>query len=136
MILLLIGDIAMAEKLQIYKCEKCGNIIEVVHGGPGALVCCGEPMKLMEEQTADWKNEKHVPVIEEKEDGFIKVIVGSTLHPMEEDHYIEWIEVIKDGKAYRKFLKPGDDPKAKFKLKAEGVIAREYCNKHGLWTTK
>jgi len=136
MILVLSGDLIMAEKLQIYKCEKCGNIVEVVHGGPGALECCGAPMKFMEEQTADWKNEKHVPVIKEKEDGFIKVVVGSTHHPMEEDHYIEWIEVIKDGKAYRKFLKPGDDPKAKFKIEAEGVIAREYCNKHGLWTTK
>ncbi|NHJ04663.1 MAG: desulfoferrodoxin [Candidatus Heimdallarchaeota archaeon] len=123
----------MAEKLQIYKCEKCGNIIEVVHGGQGALVCCGEPMKLLKEQTADWKNEKHVPVIEQLEEGKIKVVVGSTPHPMTDEHYIEWIEVIQDGKAYRKFLKPGDDPKAKFKIKGEGIIAREYCNIHGLW---
>ncbi|HUU78081.1 MAG TPA: desulfoferrodoxin [candidate division Zixibacteria bacterium] len=123
----------MAEKLQIYKCEKCGNIIEVVHGGQGALVCCGEPMKLLKEQTADWKNEKHVPVIEQLEEGKIKVVVGSTPHPMTDEHYIEWIEVIQEGKAYRKFLKPGDDPKAKFKIKGEGIIAREYCNKHGLW---
>ncbi|NHJ32932.1 MAG: desulfoferrodoxin [Asgard group archaeon] len=128
----------MADKLQIYKCEMCGNIVEVIHGGKGQLVCCGEPMILLEEQTADWKNEKHVPVVKEKKDDKgnvkgIKVVVGSTAHPMEEDHYIEWIEVIKDSKAYRKFLKPGDDPKAKFKMKADGVIAREYCNKHGLW---
>ena len=128
----------MAEKLEIYKCEICGNIVEVLHGGKGQLVCCGQPMNLLEEQTADWKNEKHVPVIKEKKDEEgnlkgIKVVVGSTAHPMEDDHYIEWIEVIKGGKAYRKFLKPGDDPKAKFKMKAEGVIAREYCNKHGLW---
>ena len=128
----------MTEKLQIYKCEICGNIVEVLHSGQGQLVCCGEPMNLLEEKTADWKNEKHVPVVKEKKDDEgnikgIKVVVGSTLHPMEDDHYIEWIEVIKNGKAYRKFLKPGDDPKAKFKMKAEGVIAREYCNKHGLW---
>jgi len=128
----------MTEKLEIYKCEICGNIVEVLHGGKGQLVCCGQPMNLLEEQTADWKNEKHVPVIKEKKDEEgnlkgIKVVVGSTAHPMEDDHYIEWIEVIKGGKAYRKFLKPGDDPKAKFKMKAEGVIAREYCNKHGLW---
>ncbi len=131
----------MAEKLQIYKCEICGNVVEVLHGGKGQLVCCGQPMILLKEQTADWKNEKHVPVIEEMKDEegnikAIKVTVGSTLHPMKEDHYIEWIEVIKDGKAYRKFLKPGDEPKAKFKLTAEGVIAREYCNIHGLWKTK
>lgn len=123
----------MTEKLQVYKCEICGNIVEVLHTGAGALVCCGQPMKLLTEQTADWKNEKHVPVIEKLDDGKIKVTVGSTLHPMVNDHYIEWIEVIADEKAYRKFLKPGDEPSAKFKVKGEKIIAREYCNKHGLW---
>jgi len=122
----------MAKRDQVYKCDKCGNIIEAVHGGPGKLVCCGEPMKLMEEKTADWKNEKHVPVVE-KVDGGFKVVVGSTLHPMEDKHYIEWIQVIADGKAYRRFLNPGDAPEAFFKLDADEVVAREYCNIHGLW---
>ena len=123
----------MAKRHEIYKCDLCGNIVEVLDGGKGQLVCCGEPMKLLEEQTADWKNEKHVPVVE-KEENKVKVVVGSTLHPMVEDHWIEWIEVIADGKVQRKYLNPGDEPKAKFKVKnAENIIVREYCNKHGLW---
>jgi superoxide reductase len=128
------GDLALAERYQIYKCDKCGNIVEILDGGQGQLVCCGEPMILLEEQTADWKNEKHVPVIKDKGEGKVKVIVGSTLHPMVEDHWIEWIEIIADGKVQRKYLNPGDEPKAKFKVKdASNIIAREYCNKHGLW---
>ena len=123
----------MAKRHEIYKCDLCGNIVEILDGGKGQLVCCGEPMKLLEEQTADWKNEKHVPVVE-KEENKVKVIVGSTLHPMVEDHWIEWIEIIADGKVQRKYLNPGDEPKAKFKVKnAENIIVREYCNKHGLW---
>lgn len=125
----------MAEKLQIYKCDVCGNVVEIMHGGKGQLVCCNEPMKLMEEQTADWKNEKHVPVINEIKEGKYEVVVGSTIHPMTDEHYIEWIEVIVDGKAYRQFLKPGEEPKAKFKVKGDKIIAREYCNIHGLWKT-
>lgn len=120
------------ERLQIWKCEICGNIVESVHSGGGELVCCGQPMKLMNEQTADWKTEKHVPVIE-KVDGGVKITVGSTLHPMAEDHYIEWIEVIVDGKEYREFLNPGDAPEAFFPIDAENLVAREYCNVHGLW---
>ncbi len=120
------------ERLQIWKCEICGNIVESVHSGDGELVCCGQPMKLMNEQTADWKTEKHVPVIE-KVDGGVKVTVGSTLHPMAEDHYIEWIEVIVDGKEYREFLNPGDAPEAFFPIDDENLVAREYCNVHGLW---
>jgi len=122
----------MAEKLQIYKCEICGNIVEVLHGGDGELVCCGQPMKNLAAKTADVGKEKHVPVIE-KIAGGIRVKVGSVPHPMEEKHYIEWIEIIADGKAYRQFLKPGEAPEATFKVEAKTVIAREYCNVHGLW---
>jgi len=122
----------MTEKLQIYKCEVCGNIVEMVHAGAGQLVCCGQPMKHFKENTVDAAKEKHVPVIEKTAAG-IKVKVGSVAHPMEEKHYIEWIEVIADDKAYRKFLNPGEAPEAIFEIKAENVIAREYCNLHGLW---
>jgi len=122
----------MAQKLEIYKCATCGNIVEVVHAGPGRLVCCGSPMQKLEPQTADATTEKHVPVIE-KIDGGIKVKVGSVPHPMEPQHYIEWIEIIADGKAYRQFLKPTDQPEAVFNVDAEAVTAREFCNVHGLW---
>ncbi|MBW2062832.1 MAG: desulfoferrodoxin [Deltaproteobacteria bacterium] len=122
----------MAEKLQIYKCEKCGNIVEVLHAGKGELVCCGEPMKLYAENTVDAAREKHVPVIEKIEGGF-KVKVGSVAHPMEEKHYIEWIQAVADGKTYRCFLNPGDAPEAKFMIDARQITAREYCNLHGLW---
>jgi superoxide reductase len=122
----------MAEKLQIYKCSICGNIVEVLHGGEGQLVCCGEPMELLSEKTADAGKEKHVPVIEKTADG-CEVTVGSTPHPMEEEHYIEWIELLADGRAYRQFLKPGDAPKATFNVQAASVAAREHCNVHGLW---
>ena len=122
----------MTEKLQIYKCEVCGNIVEMLHAGAGEMVCCGQPMKLFKENTTDAAKEKHVPVIEKTAAG-IKVKVGSVAHPMEEKHYIEWIEVIADGKAYRKFLNPGEAPEATFEIKAEKVTAREYCNLHGLW---
>ena len=123
----------MAKQMEIYKCELCGNIVEVLHGGKGELVCCGQPMKLFVENTVDAAKEKHVPVIEKTASGF-KVTVGSVPHPMEEKHYIEWIEAIADGKAYRQFLKPGDAPEAVFDVKAEQIAAREYCNLHGLWT--
>jgi len=122
----------MAEKLEIYKCAVCGNIVEVLHGGAGELVCCGEPMKLLTENTTDASKEKHVPVIE-KIDGGYKVKVGSVPHPMEAKHYIEWIELLADGKAYRQFLDPGMPPEATFLIKAGSVSAREHCNIHGLW---
>ncbi len=122
----------MAERLQIYKCEICGNIVEVIHAGKGELVCCGKPMKLYVENTFDAAIEKHVPVVEKTGDGF-KVKVGSAAHPMEEDHYIEWIEVIADGISYRKFLSPGSQPEAEFCIDADSITAREYCNLHGLW---
>jgi len=122
----------MAEKLEIYKCEKCGNIVEMVHGGKGELVCCGEPMKLYAENTTDAAREKHVPVVEAS-GGTIKVTVGSVAHPMEDKHYIEWIEVIADDRAYRKFLAPGAAPEAAFSLDAASFTVRAYCNLHGLW---
>ncbi|MCK9364778.1 MAG: desulfoferrodoxin [Syntrophales bacterium] len=122
----------MAKQLEVYKCKICGNIVEVLHGAAGVLICCGQPMELQTENTADSTKEKHVPLIEKIEGGY-KVTVGSTLHPMEEKHYIQWIELIADGKAYRQFLKPGDAPSAVFNLSAAAVTAREYCNIHGLW---
>ncbi|MBF9018077.1 MULTISPECIES: desulfoferrodoxin [unclassified Oceanispirochaeta] len=117
---------------QVYKCDHCGNIVEVLTAGGGELVCCGDPMKLQEEKAADSSTEKHVPVIE-KIDGGFKVTVGSTLHPMTEEHSIQWIELIADGKVYRQNLKPGDAPVAEFCVEASEVSAREYCNLHGLW---
>ncbi len=122
----------MAEKLQVYKCMTCGNIVEVLYGGDGELVCCGEPMKKLLAKTADEGKEKHVPVIEKVDDG-IKVKVGSVPHPMEEKHYIEWIEILADGRAYRQFLNPGDAPEAQFCVEAGAVTAQEHCNIHGLW---
>jgi len=122
----------MPERLQIYKCEICGNIVELIHEGKGELVCCGEPMKLFAENTVDAAKEKHVPVVE-KTTGGIKVKVGSVAHPMEEKHYIEWVEVLSGGKAYRQFLRPGEAPEATFDVEGEGITAREYCNLHGLW---
>ena len=122
----------MTKKLEVYKCEICGNIVEVLHQGKGVLVCCGQDMKLMEEQTADQTTEKHVPVMEKIPSG-IKAVVGSTLHPMEEKHYIEWIEVVSEKGASRKFLKPGNKPESFFK-DVEGLKKiREYCSVHGLW---
>ncbi len=122
----------MTKKLQIYKCLVCGNIVEVVHAADGELVCCGQPMQLLQENTTDAAKEKHVPVVK-KIDGGYKVSVGSIAHPMEEKHYIEWIELMADGKAYRQFLQPGQAPEATFMVKAASVSAREYCNIHGLW---
>jgi superoxide reductase len=122
----------MTEMLQVYKCEVCGNIVEMLHTGAGELVCCGAPMKNYLENTVDAAKEKHVPVVEKIAGGF-KVKVGSVPHPMEEKHYIEWIEVIANGKAYRQFLQPGQAPEATFEIKAEKVVAREYCNLHGMW---
>jgi superoxide reductase len=122
----------VTKRLQVYKCEVCGNIVEVLHHGVGQLVCCNQPMKLFEAKTSDEGKEKHVPVIEKTDKGF-RIKVGSVQHPMIEKHYIEWIEAIADGKAYRIFLKPGDLPEATFCLDAESITAREYCNVHGLW---
>lgn len=122
----------MTKVNEIYKCDICGNIIEVLHAGVGGLVCCGQPMELLKEKTEDEGQEKHVPVIEKTDNG-VKVKVGSVPHPMEDNHYIEWIEILVDGTVYRKSLKPGEKPEAEFEIKSEDVHAREYCNVHGLW---
>ncbi len=122
----------MAKRNEVFKCDVCGHIIEVLHEGVGKLVCCDQPMKLMTENTTDAAKEKHVPVVEKVESG-IKVIVGSVAHPMEEKHYIEWIEIIADGKIYRQYLAPGQTPEAVFPIEATSITAREYCNLHGLW---
>ncbi|MBD3363491.1 desulfoferrodoxin [Candidatus Dojkabacteria bacterium] len=122
----------MVQLNQVYKCNVCGNMVEIVHASVGQLVCCNEPMELLEEITEDKGLEKHVPVIEETENGIL-VKIGSVDHPMEEDHYIEWIEVITNGQVYRKFLSPNDEPKAEFNVPIEGAEARAYCNIHGLW---
>ncbi len=122
----------MAERLQIYKCAACGITVEVLDGGPGQMICCGQPMKRLIEQTADAATEKHVPVIEKIEGGY-KVKVGSVPHPMEAKHFIKWIELLADGRACRQFLEPGGAPEAVFKVRAESVSAREFCNVHGLW---
>ena len=122
----------MTEMLEIYKCDVCGNIVEVLHQGIGKLVCCGKEMNLLEEKREEEGKEKHLPVIEKSETE-VKVKVGSVEHPMDENHYIEWIEIIADGKVYRKFLKPGDEPEAEFEIVAENIEARAYCNIHGLW---
>ena len=122
----------MSDRYEIYKCGACGAMIEVLDGGGGELVCCGEPMQLFTENTVDAAKEKHVPVVEKTATGY-KVAVGSVAHPMEEKHYIQWIELIADGKAYREFLKPGQAPEAEFCIEASEVTAREFCNIHGLW---
>lgn len=123
----------MTELRQIYKCNVCGNIVEVTHPGRGTLVCCGQPMTLLEERTVDVGREKHVPVIEKLEDKVL-VRVGAVEHPMEEKHYIEWIELIVNDRMFRKYLRPGMRPEAEFTVRPEGkLIAREYCNLHGLW---
>ncbi|MBU0731264.1 desulfoferrodoxin [Patescibacteria group bacterium] len=122
----------MTKQNQVYKCEVCGNIVEVLHEGVGELVCCNQPMDLLEENTVDAAKEKHVPVIEKTDNGF-KVSVGEVPHPMEDEHFIEWIEVIADGKSYKKFLNPGAAPEAEVCIQAENITAREHCNLHGLW---
>jgi superoxide reductase len=125
----------MAERLEVYKCMKCGIIVEVLNGGVGTLVCCEEPMKLRQANTEDAAQEKHVPVIEKVEGG-IKVTVGSVAHPMTDEHWIQWIELVVGDKVCRQVLNPGDEPSATFFCQCCGctpVTAREYCNLHGLW---
>ncbi|MCP4148140.1 MAG: desulfoferrodoxin [bacterium] len=122
----------MTQKLQVFKCMLCGNIVEVLHGGGPIPVCCGETMTQLVENTVDAAKEKHLPVVEKTADGFL-VKVGSVTHPMDEKHYIEWLELVADGTTYRKFLNPGDKPEGLFKIEAENVYARSYCNLHGFW---
>ncbi|MBU1940043.1 MAG: desulfoferrodoxin [Candidatus Diapherotrites archaeon] len=125
----------MTELNEIYKCNICGNIVEMTHGGAGELVCCGQPMELMKEKTEDEGNEKHVPVVAESGKGIL-VKVGEVPHPMEDKHYIEWIETISDGRIKRKHLKQGDKPEAEFCAGTKGAVIRAYCNVHGLWKSK
>lgn len=123
----------MTARFEVYKCDSCGNIVEMLHQGQGQMICCGKTMRLMKENTVDAAKEKHVPVVEKlKEEILVKV--GSVAHPMEKEHYIEWIEVVKDGKTLsRQYLNPGDAPEAKFVYDSKGIVVREYCNLHGLW---
>lgn len=123
----------MSKKNEIYSCEICGAMVEVINGGGGSLVCCNKPMTLVNENSVDAATEKHVPVVE-KVDGGVKVKVGSVTHPMEDKHFIQWIEVITtDGAVLRKDLTPSDSPEAVFKIDGEIETVREYCNLHGLW---
>ncbi|MBD3384114.1 desulfoferrodoxin [candidate division KSB1 bacterium] len=121
------------QRNSVFKCQVCGNMVEMVHVGGGTLVCCGQPMTLLNENTEDAATEKHVPVIEQDGDK-VTVSVGSVLHPMEEKHFIQWIEVITTDKVYRRHLKPEDKPVVQFIIEGEVVKAREYCNLHGLWS--
>ena len=125
----------MTQINQIYKCNLCGNIVQMLHAGAGELVCCGQPMELLLEKTEDAGLEKHVPVIEKTASG-VRVKVGSIPHPMEKEHFIEWIEILVDGVNYRKFLKPEDKPEAEFCVEGKNIVAREHCNIHGLWKNK
>lgn len=120
------------QKQQVYQCSVCGNMVEVVHASGGELVCCGQPMDLLTENTTDAAQEKHVPVVESVEGG-IKVKVGSVAHPMEDEHYIEWIEAEADGQVYRRYLAAGDVPEAVFPLQGDQIAVRAFCNLHGLW---
>ena len=122
----------MAKIFQVYKCDLCGNIVETVQSGGGNLVCCGQNMELLTENSVDAATEKHVPVIE-RSNGTVTVKVGSVAHPMEDAHYIQWIELLADGKSYTQFLNPGDTPEATFKVDADKITVREYCNLHGHW---
>ena len=122
----------MTVQKQVYRCNVCGNITEVLHTGEGELVCCGQPMELLQEKVTDAGMEKHMPMVETTYKG-IKVKVGSVPHPMEEKHYIEWVEIITDGDIHRRFLKPGDKPEVEFEIRPQKVATREYCSIHGLW---
>ncbi len=125
----------MPKRLEIYKCEICGNIVEVTHSGAGALICCGKNMERMTENTTDAATEKHVPVIVLADDS-VTVKVGDVAHPMEDAHYIEWIEILVEDKVYRQYLQAGTPAEATFNIAASTVTARAYCNLHGLWTAK
>jgi superoxide reductase len=122
----------MANRLEVYKCNICGNIVEVLNGNEGSLTCCNVSMNLLTENTVDASKEKHIPVLECTEEG-IRVMVGSVEHPMLKEHYIEWIEVISDNKVYREDLQPAQKPQGVFVIKGENIYARAYCNLHGLW---
>lgn len=124
----------MATRMGIYKCNVCGNIVEVFVEGVGDLVCCGEAMEYMEEKTADFAVEKHVPFIEKTPAGCRVKVGENTAHPMTGEHYIQWIELIAENQVLRQELSPGDAPEAEFCIEySPGLRAREYCNIHGHW---
>ncbi len=126
----------MTKLMDVYKCNVCGNMVEVVHSGKGELVCCGEKMQIMDESAKSGAEEKHIPVVK-KEGGVLKIQVGEVLHPMEEKHLIEWVEVLgEEGVIFRKYLKPGDEPKVELPLPKGAIIVRAYCNLHGMWSIK
>jgi superoxide reductase len=126
----------MIELNQVWKCEICGNIVEVVHAGVGQLVCCGQPMNLMALKTTEEGGyEKHLPVIKKSGDTYI-VKVGDVPHPMMDEHWIEWITLDTETGVLRKYLKPGEKPEASFTTNAKVIQARSYCNIHGHWATK
>lgn len=123
----------MTQINQVYKCPICGNMVEIIHAGAGELVCCGQPMQLLVANSVDAAKEKHVPVVT-RDNGKIKVQIGSVLHPMETAHFIEWIEVSINDQNYRQYLKPGEQPQAEFNDLISGTLSvRAYCNLHGLW---
>lgn len=122
----------MTQRDEVYKCEKCGNLIGVIHGAGGNLVCCGQNMVLLEANTTDASVEKHVPVIT-KDGSTVKVAVGEVPHPMEEKHYIEVVGVLTENKLYRAYLKPGEKPEVTFEIDGKVKCARAYCNIHGMW---
>lgn len=123
----------MAKRMEVYKCEVCGNMTEGLHEGKGVMVCCGQEMTVLTENTTEAAKEKHIPVVEKTADGY-KVKVGTVAHPMDEKHHIEWIELIAGNRVYRQYLKPGEAPEADFAISAAQVKARAYCNLHGLWS--
>ena len=125
----------MTKLNQIYKCNICGNIVEVVHNGVGQLVCCGKPMEKMEAKTEDQGKEKHLPIIKKDKKEY-QIKVGEIPHPMEKDHYIEWIEIAGEQGSCKKFLKAEDSPEAKFAADELKIKARIFCNIHGLWKNK
>ena len=125
----------MTKVKEVYRCAICGNIVEIMHMAGGTLTCCGQPMELLSENTVDAAKEKHVPVVEAIEGGY-KVKVGSVEHPTQDNHYIEWIELVEENKIQRVHLKPGDKPEAVFYTDCKNVYAREYCNLHGHWSSK
>lgn len=125
----------MTKLNEVYRCAVCGNIVEIMHEAAGTLSCCGQPMNLLTENTIDAAKEKHVPIIEPVDGGY-KVKVGSVEHPMLENHYVEWIELVEENKIQRVHLHPGDKPEAVFYTDCKNVYAREYCNLHGHWSSK
>ncbi len=125
----------MTKKNQVYKCEKCRNLVNVVHDATGSLVCCGDEMKLLQPNTVDAAHEKHVPIVE-KNGNTVKISVGSVSHPMEAEHYIETISILTDKKLYREYLSPGDKPESVFQIDGNIKCVRAYCNLHGLWKSE